>query len=910
MQNKELLRKIVANVFYPNTSTNIKTEYLKGITYFERFKTRSDLTSIFITPSTSDELHLAVFLLLDFLSRPCELETILKLIRDGYKHDHFKDSIKHNLPHAEIWSSVKVYEAINDFTYFLIKMFQDFRAWGKIENPTTEVNQFLEKMASSEITNFKKLHQFQIKRCCQQYALFSALYIAKYIGLYPYVDGIAWSLTSEQENAGIYSKYNIFNWMIHLLKMKSLIQDDESQKVPGDDFDDDQHEGMSDGDMSSQSFIEDGSMYTSPDEDKKLPIHFFHTNVLQRFANLFTIQVSKTGNFVSSPKFPWTYKDFLEQQCHIDFDDFFSLMCNQYKRESHDFFQPLIPGSIRYKKKKKVDKKVDGEQELDQAKKRKVDQNHVQGSLPMVSFNGTGATTPNDVLGSASRPSGTDVFTDSSITTSLTRTSMVEISKISVPKHSSFFCSALQFLVQGLGDEALNFNYSFNGSAYNTDKFNGGQSKMKLVVDKIKKGVGLSADDVLSIIDLSMVFFQDANGNKYLKFTEMVDVVEQDIDKAIEFLVINCWTNLLLIDSDENVVIGIRVEPTVSTHDGAIQQRRSLCSDMKSSLMFHQLMSVEGSEIRYQMTNADSNYFIVKICRITEIQSTNNTKKFFEVDTMSIINTEAVRIVCIDDSQKYGVLQAFVVASKEMHFVTFVRIKNEWMYLDGDKHHNCSEQVRQLTGLGYFFLYKTCTEVMYRETLLEATLDKESLAKKVHDYASICAVIYEPSEIDNLTEIVQIRFNRQWKAKNSNCPEFVEGLYFDRIEEVLEQLFSSKNTVDYFKHSGYRLILQDILLRFANCNLAGQIMLHNWWQNLDEHLSTETIKCKVKEIVDVELTFQQLQGLKCMLQQKLIDYTEAPSNNIDNQGQMLQFCNQCHLVKCNALGICVFCSWT
>ena len=127
MQNKELLRKIVANVFYPNTSTNIKTEYLKGITYFERFKTRSDLTSIFITPSTSDELHLAVFLLLDFLSRPCELETILKLIRDGYKHDHFKDSIKHNLPHAEIWSSVKVYEAINDFTYFLIKMFQDFK---------------------------------------------------------------------------------------------------------------------------------------------------------------------------------------------------------------------------------------------------------------------------------------------------------------------------------------------------------------------------------------------------------------------------------------------------------------------------------------------------------------------------------------------------------------------------------------------------------------------------------------------------------------------------------------------------------------------------------------------------------------------------------------------------------------
>jgi hypothetical protein len=85
---KEKLRVAVACVFFSNTSNNILTEYSKGKMYFERFKTKRDYKTIFREDEKLDEFLVPVFLLLDFISNPCELLSILNLIKDSYKKDH------------------------------------------------------------------------------------------------------------------------------------------------------------------------------------------------------------------------------------------------------------------------------------------------------------------------------------------------------------------------------------------------------------------------------------------------------------------------------------------------------------------------------------------------------------------------------------------------------------------------------------------------------------------------------------------------------------------------------------------------------------------------------------------------------------------------------------------------------
>jgi hypothetical protein len=215
---KEKLRDAVARVFFPNTTNNILTDYSKGLTYFERFNTKKNYKTIFREDEKLDKFLVPVFLLLDFISNPCELLSILNLIKDGYKKDHLHSSLKHNLPHPEIWSSFKVYESMNEFTHMLIKLFQDVNSWKTIEDVPSEVDEVCNAMMST-----KKLSDFKIKRCCQQYAVFCSITIAKYIGLYPYDDGMSWEINAQQHMSASYSKYNIFNWMIYLMRLKSII---------------------------------------------------------------------------------------------------------------------------------------------------------------------------------------------------------------------------------------------------------------------------------------------------------------------------------------------------------------------------------------------------------------------------------------------------------------------------------------------------------------------------------------------------------------------------------------------------------------------------------------------------------------------------------------------------------------
>lgn len=337
---KEKLRDAVARVFFPNTSNNILTEYSKGKTYFERFTTKKNYKTIFREDEKLDKFLVPVFLLLDFISNPCELLSILNLIKDGYKKDHLHSSLKHNLPHPEIWSSFKVYESMNEFTHMLIKLFQDVNSWKTIEDVPSEVDEVCNAMMPT-----KTLYDFKIKRCCQQYAVFCAISIAKYIGLYPYDDGMSWEINAQQRRDGCYSKYNIFNWMIYLMRLKSIIAADapnlnENLEEISDDIISDIHED---------------TFTTESNKTACLPIHVIRHTVVRRFAVQFSKQVTIDGNAPPGTGIPWTYKEFLQQNCHKDFIDFYRLMLTDYKCDSHMFFQQILPGATKYKKKRKIE---------------------------------------------------------------------------------------------------------------------------------------------------------------------------------------------------------------------------------------------------------------------------------------------------------------------------------------------------------------------------------------------------------------------------------------------------------------------------------------------------------------------------------------------------------------------------
>ena len=376
VENKELLRKALVKVFYPNTEDNVIVEYSKGTTYYERYRTRRDFKTVFPDGKTGDNFHVMTFLLLDFLSNPFELPSILKLFKDGYKNDHFRSCNLHELKHSEIWNSVEVIDGMNQFTHMLIRIFGDFGSWAKMQNPPEAVKNVLE--AKDDV---KKMYQFKVRRCCQQYALFCSMAIAKYIGLYPYTEGIAWSVSNIQSKSVRYANHNIFHWLIYMLKLKGVFVEDRKDTNSTTDNGGSSDEASLPGQYQDINSVDVLQMSRVHEHEKKLPVTRFYGSVLMRFAEVFSTNVvSDAGGIGLHQIFPWTYEEFVRFNYDRELKDFYHLMCTEYIVESRLFFRGLIPRIDVPRRKKKASSKRKRDTEHEATDKNSTDHSTIGGN--------------------------------------------------------------------------------------------------------------------------------------------------------------------------------------------------------------------------------------------------------------------------------------------------------------------------------------------------------------------------------------------------------------------------------------------------------------------------------------------------------------------------------------------------
>jgi hypothetical protein len=107
---------------------------------------------------------------------------------------------------------------------------------------------------------------------------------------------MSWEINAQHRMSASYSKYNIFNWMIYLMRLKSINAADapntnESLEEISDDLISDIHED---------------TFTTESNKTACLPIHVIRHTVVRRFAVQFSKQVTIDGNATPSTGIPWT----------------------------------------------------------------------------------------------------------------------------------------------------------------------------------------------------------------------------------------------------------------------------------------------------------------------------------------------------------------------------------------------------------------------------------------------------------------------------------------------------------------------------------------------------------------------------------------------------------------------------
>jgi hypothetical protein len=220
----------------------------------------------------------------------------------------------------------------------------------------------------------------------------------------------------------------------------------------------------------------------------------------------------------------------------------------------------------------------------------------------------------------------------------------------------------------------------------------------------------------------------------------------------------------------------------------------------------------------------------------------------FSVDTTNVLNTEAVSVISTNDKKFHGMLNAFVVVSEDFHFMTFAKKNSKWVVYDGKKVHVCDHEVSQITGFVYILLYKSCSQSMYDTALQQASKVKESLAKQAYDHVCISACIYLPAKINEVVSVVAKSYKNDMMKKQ--LPLIVVNYMIKGvINKLLAQYNDEENMVDSTMQLGYRLLLQDALILHDNNKLAGQGMLHNWWQKLQIYLSPMILTDKINGLL-------------------------------------------------------------
>jgi hypothetical protein len=433
--------------------------------------------------------------------------------------------------------------------------------------------------------------------------------MAKYFGLFPIFQGCEWYVDTSMK----YEEFNIFRWLLHLLKLQSCTSDAEVLR--------------------------------------ETPKDVFVNTVLKGFVTLFLRSCVDNEDQIFS--LPHDYINFMKQGSSEEVKDFYNKMVTNYSVETKMFYHPLCSGGYikKHRKRKQNNGNVNSafhEKNKRQGKDSEPDNQETDtashnSSTQESNENCTNSSNAGDVCYSSEDDH--DFFVDpyDRIGETLTPTSADSNNSeggggVYNLGATSFFSSALQFLFKGLGTHTEGF-VRIEHQSLNT------------AVNKLISGQTLNRKDVLDSIDFSMNTFVDSNRLQHSKFTDMKSPTEQNVGEVITHILLKYCTKICLLKKVQNNVETmpyLEIEPSIH-------------GDLRSAILFE----VGNSNYNLQLQNG-SLFFIVHINRMKS--NINNLTNF--------INTEAIVLPVCDDKGAtyniYGVLQSYIVTTgKAIPFHTF-----------------------------------------------------------------------------------------------------------------------------------------------------------------------------------------------------------------------------------------------
>jgi hypothetical protein len=157
------------------------------------------------------------------------------------------------------------------------------------------------------------LVKHKLKRCCQHYSFFMTLTLAKHFGLFPVVQQCKWYVDTSTR----FWDFNIFRWLLHLLKLRSCSLGGEVVK--------------------------------------ETPKDVFITTVFKDFVTLFLRSCVDNEEQVSS--LPHDYNGFVQHGSAEEVKEFYKILLKEYLDETTMFYQPLgIEGCTTKQRKRKLKK--------------------------------------------------------------------------------------------------------------------------------------------------------------------------------------------------------------------------------------------------------------------------------------------------------------------------------------------------------------------------------------------------------------------------------------------------------------------------------------------------------------------------------------------------------------------------
>jgi hypothetical protein len=210
---KVQLRNSIAKHFYPDSI--VSCQYTQGTTFIEKI-CKGKHNEVFSENAPQEQdIHFFVFLLLDNIYIPSEINCLMKILQESYIYRHSKSSETHNIQHTLIWNSTRVFQDIIDFIFITTTLMKCVN----VQDYCCEKNHY---------ANIDTTLRQKISHGCHQYALFIAMQLIQEVGLYPDMDNITW-----QVNGASFHDYNIFGLLIALFQS---VERDSSNRKPIDHY--------------------------------------------------------------------------------------------------------------------------------------------------------------------------------------------------------------------------------------------------------------------------------------------------------------------------------------------------------------------------------------------------------------------------------------------------------------------------------------------------------------------------------------------------------------------------------------------------------------------------------------------------------------------------------------------------